>query len=704
MITDLGTLPGGTLTQAYALNNLGQVVGVGDTTGSTGDHGFLWQNGAMIDLGIPASHSSCDPKAINDLGQIVGSTNPTGTATSGAFVWSAANGLVTLPTDGGGVGISNQGLILTSANSGPGSHSDVFQFSAGQITLLSQLAGASAGINSLGQVAATSITPDTTSAALWNSATGQITLLGFTPGQGSMSTGINESGQVIANASVGQTATGFPIYHPFLWDPVSGLQDLGTSPSFFGLASGINAHGDVVGTYTQSSTSGSFVYTGGTLYDLQSLVDPVSGTGWSNLVAYQINDLGQIVGFGTHNGATRAFLLTPIKEVAAPTVQIRSATMVDAHDLSLAVTVQYPQAQAGRWIHFTVDINGTSINPTTAAAACTVRLGASAKATVSRSVTINLADFDGKGTYVRRFTSNIEAAITCQAGAPNETTGSATAKLAILLPVVLIPGISPVPAIATGGDGTFPNMERFLKSKSKAVLQSRGLLGSPYALRSDPSIHYPTIYTLSYFQNQDSFKTGAKDLVQLINTIGAKTYADAVNLVGHSKGSLVGRQFVVSNPQVIVPNLIMCAPPNAGSAWASFYSEYTDLTPTWPWFRIEQPLPYTPSDNPELTALNQIPLPATTNYTILYSSSHPTLAFETGLRAQLSPGDEIVPAFSALGKLPDPNHPGAAPSVIPAFANASIEEEEIDGKHTTYVNGNTAVQTVVFGVLTRDLN
>ncbi len=42
-VTDLGTLPGGTSSNAYAINASGQVVGISDTTsgGSSAYHGFL---------------------------------------------------------------------------------------------------------------------------------------------------------------------------------------------------------------------------------------------------------------------------------------------------------------------------------------------------------------------------------------------------------------------------------------------------------------------------------------------------------------------------------------------------------------------------------------------------------------------------------------------------------------------------------------
>ena len=50
---DLGTLPGGTSSEAVAINRRGQVAGNSDS--STGGSAFLWENGTMVDLRIAGS-------------------------------------------------------------------------------------------------------------------------------------------------------------------------------------------------------------------------------------------------------------------------------------------------------------------------------------------------------------------------------------------------------------------------------------------------------------------------------------------------------------------------------------------------------------------------------------------------------------------------------------------------------------------------
>ncbi len=83
-IVDLGTLPGGVSSEARAINNRGDVVGVStDATGAT--HAVLWRNGRIADLGTLGGVSS-EPLAINARGQVVGiSTTASGEAH--AFLW-----------------------------------------------------------------------------------------------------------------------------------------------------------------------------------------------------------------------------------------------------------------------------------------------------------------------------------------------------------------------------------------------------------------------------------------------------------------------------------------------------------------------------------------------------------------------------------------------------------------------------------------
>lgn len=86
--TDLGVLPGTTLSFANAVNERGQVVGQSLNTlvPDTG-RAFLWEAGAMLDLGAAApSHNRSEARAINKKGVVVGTS---GVSTlSLAWIWN----------------------------------------------------------------------------------------------------------------------------------------------------------------------------------------------------------------------------------------------------------------------------------------------------------------------------------------------------------------------------------------------------------------------------------------------------------------------------------------------------------------------------------------------------------------------------------------------------------------------------------------
>jgi probable HAF family extracellular repeat protein len=67
---DLGTLGGG-YSEAYGINDRGEVVGV-SLTASGEFHAFLWRHGTMTDLGLLTGATNSTARIINDRGQILG--------------------------------------------------------------------------------------------------------------------------------------------------------------------------------------------------------------------------------------------------------------------------------------------------------------------------------------------------------------------------------------------------------------------------------------------------------------------------------------------------------------------------------------------------------------------------------------------------------------------------------------------------------
>ena len=89
-MTELGPF-GGTQTEAWGINDNGQVVGYSDTSGDAAIHPFLYSNGTTQNLGTLGGSYAEPYGGINDSGQIAGSSRIAGQA----IVWHAftyANG------------------------------------------------------------------------------------------------------------------------------------------------------------------------------------------------------------------------------------------------------------------------------------------------------------------------------------------------------------------------------------------------------------------------------------------------------------------------------------------------------------------------------------------------------------------------------------------------------------------------------------
>jgi probable HAF family extracellular repeat protein len=97
----LGALPGGSSltggSAGSAMNDLGQVAG-GSDCGSLCHHAVLWSKtkASILDLGLLAGESYSDAYGINNAGQVVGKAYSPGLNDERPFVWSPSTGMLDL--------------------------------------------------------------------------------------------------------------------------------------------------------------------------------------------------------------------------------------------------------------------------------------------------------------------------------------------------------------------------------------------------------------------------------------------------------------------------------------------------------------------------------------------------------------------------------------------------------------------------------
>jgi probable HAF family extracellular repeat protein len=285
-IVNLGTIEGGYESNAYAVNDGGQVAGaflntIPDPFSFFGLQlrAFLWRNGVMEDLGTLGTGTDAVAYFINERGQVAGNsfTNttpnpnngpycPPNVPTQDPFLWE--NGKMTdLGTLGGNCGVPN-------------------------------------ALNNRGQVVGLSDTAGDVyyHAFLWPGKNNQMQDLGTLGGCCAIANWVNDSGAVVG----GSYTLNDQGFHAFLWKQEV-MTDLTKVSSECSMALGINFKSQVVGfTCFEADGGDAVLWDDGQEIDLNIFNHP--GSGLQNLqLAYNINDRGEIDGLGVPPGCNDPF-------------------------------------------------------------------------------------------------------------------------------------------------------------------------------------------------------------------------------------------------------------------------------------------------------------------------------------------------------------------------------------------------------------
>ncbi|HZT42487.1 MAG TPA: hypothetical protein VFA07_09855 [Chthonomonadaceae bacterium] len=218
----------GTLLDAYAINDAGQVAGDKPVTGTglgNGLHAVIWQNGQMTDLGTIGNTTGAQDLSaaidINNKGQVTGEygTYQGKNFHTRGFFWQ--NGKM-----------ADLGTLSATGNTRPIAIND-----AGQIIGTSQ-------VNNGAQL----------DGFLWQN--GQMIDLSAQTGKPFQPMGINNAGQIVGTAAIGSASTGATFYHAFLWlnGKLTDLNSLLPSNSgwVLNVASDINNRGQICGSGTHN--------------------------------------------------------------------------------------------------------------------------------------------------------------------------------------------------------------------------------------------------------------------------------------------------------------------------------------------------------------------------------------------------------------------------------------------------------------------
>jgi probable HAF family extracellular repeat protein len=321
------------------INNASVVQVVGT---NSNNHAYLWDSvHGLQDLGTVLHDTYSQAYGINDAGQVVGTSELytfkkelSVLTAEHAFLWTSSTGMKNIGDGDVATGINSAGEVSGTLNniSGTSAVAGIWNDKWTSLGTLGATESFGRGVNNYGQAVGTSYsnTSRVDQALLWTPATaggttGTLQDLGTFGGANSGAAAINGQGYVTGGAEL---PGGSSPVHAFVWRPASPNGTSGTltdlDPGGTGNSSGasINSGGLVAGTSDDNSGKNFAVLWqpgvhGYTMSDLNSLIP--AGTGWDLQYATALNDSGQIVVKATSASLSGWYdlLLTPSTPAAA---------------------------------------------------------------------------------------------------------------------------------------------------------------------------------------------------------------------------------------------------------------------------------------------------------------------------------------------------------------------------------------------------
>lgn len=335
-IAEIGLLKGTNESSGFWLNSSGAVVGCADiangegypcTGTDAGQHAFYWtRTGGVKDLGVLPGGNISGAIGINNLGQVVGysntSTNPADLYNFIAFEWTSAGGMVNLGKLSSGNSscafeINTSGVIAgdsfvnaTVVDAASWTDEKIKNLGA----LPKSIFTAALDLNDSNEIVGESIfgygPPFTSHGFKWTSGGGLKDLGTLSGGNTSIANAINSSGVIVGQSNSRANSA----WHAVKWSVSNAIDDLGVLPGgTYSVAFAINDSNEIVGYGDVApNVPHAMLWTPTrSMLDLNDLIP--KGTGWVLINANAINALGQITGYGTKAGQNRAFLLTPVE-------------------------------------------------------------------------------------------------------------------------------------------------------------------------------------------------------------------------------------------------------------------------------------------------------------------------------------------------------------------------------------------------------